>query len=135
MVSPVEYGVMDTSVVIARESGRPLNHEAIPRNATITVITEAELRAGVLAAPDSSTRARRLDTLQRLSGIDALPADSRAAAEWARLRAHLVEKGRRLNVNDLWIAAIATANDLPIVTQDADFEALEDAPGVTVIRV
>lgn len=40
-----------------------------------------------------------------------------------------------MNVNDLWIAAIAVANELPIVTQDAGFDALEGAPGVTVIRV
>lgn len=30
---------------------------------------------------------------------------------------------------------MTTANQLPVVTQDADFAALEGAPGVTVIRV
>lgn len=135
MVSRVEYGVLDTSVVIAQEAGRAIRSADIPARTTITIITEAELRAGVLAARDSQTRARRLDTLSRLQEIAPLPADSRAAAEWARLRAHLAESGRRMNVNDLWIAAIATANNLPIVTQDADFEALDGAPGVQIIRV
>ena len=38
-------------------------------------------------------------------------------------------------VNDVWIAAIALANELPIVTQDQDFDALADFPGITLIHV
>ena len=48
------------------------------------------------------------------------------------MRIYLLERGRRLNVNDLWIAAIAAANGLPIVTQDADFSALDGYPGLFV---
>ena len=51
------------------------------------------------------------------------------------MRIYLLERGRRLNVNDLWIAAIAAANGLPIVTQDADFSALDGYPGLFVIQV
>lgn len=40
-----------------------------------------------------------------------------------------------MNVNDLWIAAIAKAHALPVVTQDADFEAIRDLGGPTVILV
>jgi predicted nucleic acid-binding protein len=40
-----------------------------------------------------------------------------------------------VNVNDLWIAAIAVANGLVIVTQDADYEALAGLGGPEVIRV
>jgi len=135
VVNVPERGVLDTSVLIAREAGRPLRSDRIPLHTAITVVTEAEIRTGVLAAPDASTRAQRLDMLQKLQDVVILPADSRAAAQWARLRAHLAEAGKRMNVNDLWIAAIAAAHGLPIVTQDADFDALDDAPGVTVIRV
>jgi len=45
------------------------------------------------------------------------------------------ESGRRVNVNDMWIAATAMANQLPIVTQDDDFDALADLGGPVVIRV
>jgi len=135
VVTASEYGVLDTSVLIAREAGRRLRTDRIPLHNATTVITEAELRAGILAASDTEVRARRLDTLERIQGLTVLPADSRAAAQWARLRAQLAQSGRRLNVNDLWIAAIAAANELPIVTQDADFEALEGVPGVQIIKV
>ncbi len=64
-----------------------------------------------------------------------LQVDARAAARWAQLRLHLADSGRRAPVNDVWIAAISLAHRLPIVTQDSDFDALEDFPGIQLIRV
>lgn len=127
--------IADTSLMIALESGRSIDGAHIPAEIVTTVITRAELEVGVLAATESAVRAKRLATLEQLSTMTVLPATSEAAHAWARLRVHLREKGARMEANDLWIAAIAAANELPVVTQDADFDALEDAPGVTVIRV
>lgn len=42
---------------------------------------------------------------------------------------------RRINVNDVWIAASAAANGLPVVTRDDDFDPLEGIVGLEVIRV
>ncbi|MCS5734747.1 type II toxin-antitoxin system VapC family toxin [Herbiconiux daphne] len=128
-------GLLDTSVLIASEAGRRLDTEKLPEESFLCVITLAELRAGVLAAVDTDTRARRLRTLEALGDVAVLPVDDGAAAEWARLRYRLHEAGRRVNVNDLWIASVALANDLPIVTQDADYDALADLGGPEVIRV
>jgi predicted nucleic acid-binding protein len=58
-----------------------------------------------------------------------------AARHWALLRARLAEEGRRAKVNDLWIAAVATANGMDVVSQDDDFDAIETVGGPTVIRV
>jgi len=134
-VSGSKVGVADTSVLIAQEVGRRLDESADIDRIVTTVVTLAELELGVLAAADVETRARRLATLDRIADIEVLEANSGAAHEWARLRLFLREHGRRMEVNDLWIAAIAAANDLPIVTQDADFDALDGAPGVAVMRV
>ncbi len=128
-------GMLDTSVFIADESDRPLDAELLPERNVICPVTIAELQAGVLVSADLETRARRLATLGSVSDIEVLPIDEKVGAEWARLRVHLAETGRRVNVNDLWIAATAAANELPVVTQDDDFGALEDAVGVSVIRV
>ena len=54
---------------------------------------------------------------------------------WARLRIHLAEKGRRLRINDLWIAAIAASRGLPVVTRDEDFDALDRIAGLAIIRL
>lgn len=128
-------GLLDTSVLIATETGRPLDTTALPDEVFISVVTIAELQAGVLAARDTATRARRLATLDSVAGLEALPIDTVAAAHWARLRVRLAEEGRRINVNDLWIAAVAAANLLAIVTQDSDYDALEAIGGPQVIRV
>jgi predicted nucleic acid-binding protein len=128
-------GVLDTSVFIATESGRQLDEPLIPDEVATTVVTLAELHAGVLAATTSEIRARRLATLESVADIELLPVDNDAARMWARLRIYLAETGRRVRINDLWIAAIAASRALPVITQDDDFAALEGAANLTIIRV
>jgi len=130
-----DRAVLDTSVLIADESGRPLDAAMLPAEALISVVTVAELHAGVLAARDTVTRARRLATLHAIGALEPLPVDTAAAAHWAELRVCLAEAGRRAKVNDLWIAAIAAANGLPVVTHDDDFDPIEAVGGPVVIRV
>jgi predicted nucleic acid-binding protein len=128
-------GVLDTSVFIAQVSGRRLNASRVPDELATTVVTVAELNLGVLAAASADVRAQRLATLDAIADIVAFPADDDAARMWARLRIHLAEKGRRVRINDLWIAAIAASRELPVVTQDDDFDPLDGVVGLTIVRV
>ncbi|MEJ7894498.1 MAG: hypothetical protein WKF94_17845, partial [Solirubrobacteraceae bacterium] len=50
---------------------------------------------------DLDIRARRLATLESIADVEVLAIDADVAAEWARLRVHLAQAGRRVNVNDL----------------------------------
>jgi predicted nucleic acid-binding protein len=127
----VNDGLADTSVFIARETGRPLDADVLPDRLLVSVITIGELRAGVLAAPDLHTRDRRLATLTMALAFDPLPIDDEVASHWARLRVSLRDRGLRMPVNDSWIAATAMAQRIPIVTQDEDYV---DVPGLEVIR-
>jgi predicted nucleic acid-binding protein len=128
-------GLLDTSVFIASESGRSINEALLPDEAAISVVTVAELQVGVLYARDVDTRAKRLATLKAVADVETLPIDDAVAAAWARLRVHVAESERRLNVNDLWIAATALANGLPVVTQDDDFAPVDGAAGLVVVAV
>jgi predicted nucleic acid-binding protein len=128
-------GVLDTSVFIATESGRQLDEALIPAEVATTVVTLAELHIGVLAARTSEIRAQRLATLESVADMETLPADEEAARMWARLRIYLAETGRRVRINDLWIAAIAASRALPVITQDDDFAALDGTANLTIIRV
>jgi predicted nucleic acid-binding protein len=134
-MTPAPTGLLDTSVFIALESDRPMNAAMLPDHGVICPVTIAELQAGVLITEDVDVRARRLATLESTADIEVLAITAEVAAEWARLRVHLAESGRRVNVNDLWIAATAAANGLPVVTQDEDFAPLEGARGIDLIRV
>ncbi len=128
----VGAGLADTSVFVARESGRGILTDALPDRLAVSVITIGELRSGVLAAGDHATRDRRLATYVDALRLDAVPVDVAVAEAWARLRVDLLAVGRRLGVNDSWIAATAIALGVPIVTQDADYD---DVPGLSVVRV
>ena len=119
-----EQGLADTSVFIAREARRPIDIEAMPDRLAVSVITIGELRAGVLAATDTTTRDRRLDTLTAALSLAPIPVDVEVANAWARLRLALRDADLRMPVNDSWIAATALALGVPIVTQDVDFPTL-----------
>lgn len=119
-------GLADTSLFIARESGRPLDVESLPDELAVSVITIGELRAGVLAAATVDLRDRRLATLTAALQLDPIPVDEAVSAEWARLRVLLRDSGQRMPVNDSWIAATALALGVPVVTQDDDFPDIED---------
>ena len=124
--------VLDTSVFIAAEQGRPLERP-LPEQVGVSVVTLAELELGVLMASDADTRSRRLATLTRVRELVAgLPADDRVASAYARLAAGEASAGRKPRVNDTWIAATALAHGVEVWTQDADFSSFA---AVDVVRV
>ena len=127
----MEGGLADTSVFIALEHRRDLAGVP-PDRIAVSVVTVGELRLGVLAATDGPTRARRLETLTRAEELDPLPVDSQVAHAWAALRLALRDQGKRMPLNDSWIAATAIAHHLSVVAQDADYDGV---PGLQVIRV
>lgn len=129
-----DRGLLDTSVFIAAESGRPLTEDLLPEEAAVSVVTLAELQSGVLAARDTETRARRMATLDVLRDIEILPVDADVSLIWAQLRVSLAERRRRINVNDLWIAATAARHRIPVMTRD-DFAAVDGVSGVVVVHV
>jgi predicted nucleic acid-binding protein len=122
-------------VFVSIEQGRPLRREVTPEFGAISIVTKAELRAGVLAAKDIATRDKRLDTLDAIARILVLPVDEHVARAWAQMRAYLSAANRRVNVNDMWIAATAAAHEIPVLTQDGDFDALNGVAGLTVIPI
>ena len=132
MATPTDdRGLLDTSIFIAREAGRPLG--VLPETAAISVVTIAELHLGVLMAHGLGVRSRRLRTLTAVqSAFEAIPIDPAVAGIFAEVVAEARRLGKRPKIMDAWIAATALAHDLPVYTQDRDFEAI---PGVRVRRI
>jgi predicted nucleic acid-binding protein len=126
-----QRGVLDTSVFIAKETGRPLAE--LPDAAAVSVITLAELHLGVLMAQGSAVRARRLRTLTMVQNtFEPLPIDPEVARTFAELVAEARRLRKRPKIMDTWIAATAVAHDIPVYTQDEDFA---EIPKVRVHRV
>jgi predicted nucleic acid-binding protein len=128
-------GLLDTSVFIAAESGRPLRHELMPLESAVSIVTRAELRVGVFAAETVALRDRRIATLEASARFPILPVDLEVDRTWAQMRVYLAAASRSANVNDVWIAATAAAFGIPVLTQDGDFDALNGVVGLTVIPV
>ena len=124
--------ILDTSIFVAVEQGRPLDRP-LPDRVSVSVVTLAELELGVLVARDPDSRALRLATLTRVREETAgLPADERVASAYARLAAGELEAGRKPRVHDTWIAATALAHGAEVWTQDGDFTSFA---AVDVVRV
>jgi predicted nucleic acid-binding protein len=121
----------DTSLFIVLQQERPVVGHT-PSQVAVSVITVAELRLGVLTAESGTIRARRLETLSVAETLDPLPIDAQVAHAWARLRLSLRDAGKRMPINDSWIAATAIAYDMPVASQDGDYD---DIPGLDVIRI
>jgi len=134
MASPPPFrsrGLLDTSIFIAREAGRPMGE--LPEVAAISVVTLAELHLGVLMAQRSDVRAQRLRTLSAVQhSFEALEIDSEVARTFAEIVAEARKQGMRPKIIETWIAATALAHDLGVFTRDQDFDAI---PRVRVHRL
>lgn len=129
-------GLLDTSVFIARENGRPLG--ALPERVAISAVTIGELQLGVLSAADDDLRARRGDTLALARAADPIVLSEAVMVAWARLVADCRAAGitGAVRLTDSLIAATAVEHGLPVVAQDDDFERIAGAhPPLRVLAV
>lgn len=135
-MSAPEAGLLDTSVFIARESGRPLAD--LPSRVAVSVVSIGELALGVLAAADDRSRARRADTLALARAAEPIPISEAVMTTWAGLVADCREAGiqRTVKLTDALIAATAVEYGLPVITQDDDYSRMAEAHArLSVVRV
>ena len=124
--------LLDTSFFVATESGRPLGDMDGVTETEVSVVTLAELTVGVLMANDAD-RPTRVATLSAVESTwDPLPIDAEVARQFAHIAAALRARRRRVPILDALVAATAVVEQIPVVTQDRDYDAI---PGVEVIRV
>lgn len=131
MVKP-RRAIADTSVFIGQEATRFDAAQFADFEWGISAITLGELRLGVLQAQNPEAASRRLSTYQLAQRFEALPVDGAVSDAWALLVSRLRAAGRKVPINYSWIAATAIAHQVPIVTQDADYDAM---PDLEVIRL
>lgn len=124
--------LLDTSFFVATESGRPLGEIPGVTETEVSVVTLAELTVGVLMANDVD-RAARVATLSAVESTwDPVPVDAEVARAFARVVADLRSRQRRVPILDAIVAATAIVEEIPVITQDRDYDAIA---GIEVIRV
>ncbi|MWA11817.1 type II toxin-antitoxin system VapC family toxin [Streptomyces sp. BA2] len=119
-------GVLDTCAYIDLGDLEPA---VLPVRVRLTAVTMAELQQGVAMAKDPVARAARVERLaDALSAFDPMPFDGAAAARYGTLVSLIIAADRdpRPRRLDLMIAAIASAEGLPLYTRNvADFKGLD----------
>ncbi|MGH3273437.1 MAG: type II toxin-antitoxin system VapC family toxin [Streptosporangiaceae bacterium] len=128
----VRRALADTSVFIGLEAERFDVGRFADFEWGISAVTLAELRLGVLQARSPQAASRRLSTYQLAQRFEVLAVDEAVSDAWALLVSRLRAAGRKVPVNDSWIAATAIAHGIPVVTQDCDYDAM---PDIQVIKI
>jgi prevent-host-death family protein len=108
-VSRPAAGLLDTSIFIARDTGRPVGD--LPDRVAVSVVTIGELQLGVLHAQDGSTRARRAETLALARMADPIPISEAVMVRWAQLVADCRAAGihRTVKLTDALIAGLRSS--------------------------
>ncbi|MFC6011506.1 type II toxin-antitoxin system VapC family toxin [Nocardia lasii] len=127
-----ERALADTSIFIGLEASRFEPRQFDGFSWGVSAITLGELRLGVLQSTDPEVSARRLSTYQLAQRFQPLEVDEAVSEAWALLVSRLRQAGRKVPINDSWIAATALAHGIPVVTQDSDYDAM---PGLRVIKL
>jgi predicted nucleic acid-binding protein len=132
VVNTRRRALADTSVLIGIEAVRFDDAFLADYEFGVSAITLGELRLGVLQARDPAVAARRLSTYQIAQRFEPLVIDEAVSEAWALLVSQLRAAGREAPLNDTWIAATAIAHNVPVVSQDADYDHM---PNVDVIKI
>ncbi|WP_458686139.1 type II toxin-antitoxin system VapC family toxin [Nocardia tengchongensis] len=127
-------GLLDTCVLIDIDL---IEDSRLPVRPRISTVTLAELGLGTATAATPQALALRTERLLAIEhGFDALPFCTASARRFTSMAKLVVASGRspKPRKMDLMIAAIASANDLPLFTRNADdFKGLE--PLLTIAPV
>ncbi|MEV0363190.1 type II toxin-antitoxin system VapC family toxin [Nocardia fusca] len=125
-------GLLDTCVLIDLGT---IDDADLPIQPKICTVTLAELGLGVALASDAKTLALRTERLLEIeNAFDALTFSPTAARRFTSMAKLVIAAGRNPKPRkmDLMIAAIASANDLPLFTRTVDdFKSLD--PLLTVV--
>ncbi|KXU34063.1 hypothetical protein AXK11_09025 [Cephaloticoccus primus] len=117
--------IVDTNGLSAWADGAEAVRSALRRSTrpVIPAIVLGEYRYGIIK---SNRFARYQDWLRRTLPLCAIHPVTEVTAEiYGRLRAELERRGTPLPLNDIWIAAIALELDLPLLSNDSDFDRIE----------
>ncbi|MFI1459231.1 type II toxin-antitoxin system VapC family toxin [Nocardia carnea] len=127
-------GLLDTCVLIDLPTIADMD---LPIRSKISTVTLAELGLEVAVASGTATLALRTERLFEIEhAFDALPLCATAARRFTSMARLVIAAGRNPKPRkmDLMIAAIASSNDLPLFTRNADdFKGLD--PLLTVVPV
>lgn len=117
--------LLDTNIVIElfRGDTSVLSFLQHHQNVCITVVVLAELYLGAYRSTGIEKKLQQIDGF--LERCLVLSSDHGTAQYYAAIKTALLNKGRPIHENDIWIAAIALQHNLPLCTTDKHFNEID----------
>lgn len=117
---------LDTSAYSHFKRGTESAIDAIvhARRIAVPVIVLGELRAGFAAGAKLDKNDRELKAFLASPVVDVLDVDEAASTIYAEIVNQLRRAGNPVPTNDIWIAALAAREGLPVLTFDAHFQVI-----------
>jgi len=118
--------ILDTNIVIAIFSGENSIKEHLLKTDEVFIssIVLEELFFGAFKSKRSKTNLNRISDFA--DSISILMCDNRYCISYGNGKNRLLDKGKPIPENDIWIAAVAMQNNLILVTRDAHFSEIDD---------
>ena len=126
---------LDTNAYIALRRGDPAISRQIEaaRWIGVSTIVLGELEGGFLNGSLLNFNRSRLNNFLEEPYVHILSVDRKVADRYGEIYLHLRKNGRPIPQNDMWIAAIAISERVPLVTYDRHFDRIPNlatlAPG------
>jgi tRNA(fMet)-specific endonuclease VapC len=117
--------LLDTNIVIAFFSGEAAVVERFEQAAEVLLssIVVGELDFGARKSSRTQQNLERIATL--VQQVTVLDCDEDTAHHYGAIKQALLNKGRPIPENDIWIAASALQNDLTLITRDGHFAEID----------
>ena len=114
--------VLDTNIVIAiRNRDRSITKRITPEmELYLPSIVLGELFLGAHRSDHAHQNLLEVKSLAQIYPV--LPCNAGTAEAYGRVCAHLLDKGRPIPENDIWIAALAHQRGLTLITRDTHFQ-------------
>lgn len=123
--------LLDTCTIIAtfRNDNTVWTKLDLMSEVYVPAIVVGELFYGAYKSADPQKHIIQVDAF--LKNCRILPCNSLSADAYGRIKAALMQKGRPIPENDVWIAAIARQYDLPLFTIDKHFSEID---GISLVQ-
>lgn len=118
--------LLDTSPLVAHLRGQIDLHQLVPAETLFftSLFTVAELSMGIHRARRPEVERAKVQAFLEEATI--LMPGARTAEFYGQVAAALEQKGLRIPINDIWIAAMALEAGMPLATGDDHFSRVPD---------
>ncbi|MFI5137885.1 MAG: type II toxin-antitoxin system VapC family toxin [Sphingobacteriales bacterium] len=117
--------LLDTNIVIELFKGNLAVTASIETQKSVNIpfAVLGELYLGAYRSSNPKKHIKQVNNF--LSKCDVLIADSETANNYALIKTGLLNKGKPIPENDIWIAATAKQHELPLITRDKHFNEID----------